>query len=251
MSSNHPPEPPLLPAELSAVTVHDPASEKQAGRPAAQGRGGRDVVPFTWSMEGSNGPKSGSMARPSQPPPLTPPTLIQGRGFPFQDRRLSGAVSVVGDLDQSFFDQPNPDYTSSSSSESTSSSTALDTKPATPVTPRRKSYTKVVPIGSPPGVVVTEGGLQDPYQALSSFSPSSFPSSGPILPLAPHASFEPPRPQEIGVKGEIISMTDDSGAGWKRHTRVYGGGVCLACLASGGHHEGGFYGENVRPEDRR
>lgn len=44
---------------------------------------------------------------------------------------------------------------------------------------------------------------------------------------------------------------DDSGAGWKRHTRVYGGGVCLACLASGGNHGGGFYGENVPLDQRR
>lgn len=37
--------------------------------------------------------------------------------------------------------------------------------------------------------------------------------------------------------------------GWKRHTRVYGGGICLACAeASGG---GGYYGARVRPEDKR
>jgi hypothetical protein len=51
------------------------------------------------------------------------------------------------------------------------------------------------------------------------------------------------------VQGEIISVVDDAGHGWKRHTRVYGGGVCLACLASGG--QGGFYGDRVPLEDRR
>lgn len=53
---------------------------------------------------------------------------------------------------------------------------------------------------------------------------------------------------QVDVHGQMISVTDDSGAGWKRHTRVYGGGVCLACAASGGG--GGFYGASVRPEDK-
>ena len=177
------------------------------------------------------------MSRPPRPPPLTPPALAMGN-FTFEERRLSTSVSVVGDVDVGFFDQPNPDYLSSSDS----SSTAPDTKQTTPATPRRKSYTKMLPISAPQ--VVTDVNMD--HHNLS-FSPSSFPSSSPILPLAPHASFEA---KEVDVKGEIISLTDESGAGWKRHTRVYGGGVCLACMANGGQH-GGFYGENVRPEDRR
>lgn len=61
----------------------------------------------------------------------------------------------------------------------------------------------------------------------------------------------PVSPREIEVHGEIISALDDDGAGWTRHTRVYGGGVCLACASSGGEGHGGFYGKNVPPEHMR
>ncbi|KAI1394451.1 uncharacterized protein F4822DRAFT_47929 [Hypoxylon trugodes] len=168
------------------------------------------------------------------PLPLTPPSLLAG-AFTFQDRRLSVAASSMGDLDSSFFHQPNPDYTLSPSSDSTS--TALPHSEDSTSIPRRRSYTKVLPLGP----AHTDSEHDGP-----SFPPSSFPSSSPILPLAPHESLES---REIDVKGEIISVMDDSGAGWKRHTRVYGGGVCLACLASGS--QGGFYGDNVPPEHRR
>ncbi|ROV96072.1 hypothetical protein VPNG_09143 [Cytospora leucostoma] len=50
------------------------------------------------------------------------------------------------------------------------------------------------------------------------------------------------------VQGGSNNSFDDSSTCWKRHTRVYGGGVCLACAAAGG---GGFYGARVRPEDKR
>ncbi|OTB00980.1 hypothetical protein M426DRAFT_26090 [Hypoxylon sp. CI-4A] len=175
-------------------------------------------------------------SRPPPPPPLTPPTLSAGV-YTFQDRRLSVAASSTGDLDSSFFQQPNPDYTLSPSSGSTS--TALPHDEDAPSIPRRRSYTKMLPLGPP---------NQGPENDEASFPPSSFPSSGPILPLAPHESLDSAH-REIDVKGEIISVMDDSGAGWKRHTRVYGGGVCLACLASGS--QGGFYGDNVPPEHRR
>lgn len=54
-------------------------------------------------------------------------------------------------------------------------------------------------------------------------------------------------------RGEIISVVDGAGHGWKRHTRVYGGGVCLACVAASGRdgEQGGFYGDKVPLEDRR
>ncbi|KAI0383398.1 hypothetical protein F5Y04DRAFT_33993 [Hypomontagnella monticulosa] len=171
---------------------------------------------------------------PPPPPPLTPPSLSTGV-FTFQDRRLSVAASSMGDLDTSFFHQPNPDYTLSPSSDSTS--TALPHGQDSPSIPRRRSYSKMLPLGP---------AHSDPDHDGTSFSPSSFPSSSPILPLAPHESLES---GEIDIRGEIISVMDDSGAGWKRHTRVYGGGVCLACLASGS--QGGFYGDNVPPEHRR
>ncbi|KAK6950597.1 hypothetical protein Daesc_007121 [Daldinia eschscholtzii] len=171
---------------------------------------------------------------PPPPPPLTPPTLLTGV-FSFQERRLSVAASTMGDLDTSFFNQPNPDYTLSHSPES--STTASAHNQDSPSIPRRRSYTKMLPLGA---------AHTDSEHDGASFSPSSFPSSSPILPLAPHESLDS---REIDVKGEIISVMDDSGAGWKRHTRVYGGGVCLACLASGG--QGGFYGDNVPLEHRR
>ena len=236
MSSNHPPDRTQLKAEQKSYATHDAVDEGRSRQlPDSGGKTENGGSPFTWGVGGS-GPGESTSWSP-RPPPLTPPTLATGN-FTFEDRRLSASVSAAGDLDVGFFDQPNPDYFSSSDS----SSTALDTKQTTPVTPRRKSYTKILPIDSPR--VVTDVELD--HHALS-FSPSSFPSSSPILPLAPHASFEP---KEVNVQGEIISLTDESGAGWKRHTRVYGGGACLACMANGGHH-GGFYGENVRPEDRR
>ncbi|KAI0179418.1 hypothetical protein GGR52DRAFT_305800 [Hypoxylon sp. FL1284] len=176
------------------------------------------------------------MSGPPPPLPLTPPTLLTGL-FSFQDRRLSTAMSTMGDLDTSFFSQPNPDYTLSHTPPSGSASTSLAHGHDSPSIPRRRSYAKMLPLGT---------GKTGSDHDGASFSPSSFPSSSPILPLAPHESLDD---REIDVRGEIISVTDDSGAGWKRHTRVYGGGVCLACLASGS--QGGFYGDNVPPEHRR
>lgn len=256
MSANHPPERPPLKTDFQAQLAHDATSED--GSKVDSDGTKEDCVAVSSPWHAREYGRGEAIYRPPPPPPLTPltPATLTRGNFPFENRRLSGAVSVVGDLDPSFFDQPNPDYMSSSDN---SSSTALDTTQTTTpaATPRRKSYTKVLPINSP-RVITDRGEIPDQYAPPPplSFSPSSFPSS-PILPLAPHVSFEqhqqqPPK-QEIDVKGEIISLTDDSGASWKRHTRVYGGGVCMACMASGGdnQHGGGFYGENVRPEDRR
>ncbi|KAI0853065.1 hypothetical protein F5Y00DRAFT_131273 [Daldinia vernicosa] len=199
------------------------------------------------SSEGHQGDMTASMSidagmplilksGPPPPPPLTPPTLLTGV-FSFQDRRLSIAASSMGDLDTSFFQQPNPDYTLSPSPPESSTTALAHGGQDSPSIPRRRSYTKMLPL-SP---AHTDSGHDE-----AAFSPSSFPSSSPILPLAPHESLDS---REIDVKGEIISVMDDSGAGWKRHTRVYGGGVCLACLASGS--QGGFYGDNVPLEHRR
>jgi hypothetical protein len=175
-------------------------------------------------------------SRPPPPPPLTPPTLSTTT-LTLEERRISAAVSVSGDIHSSFFHQPNPEYTSHSSS----SSSAAPPNTGSPSTPRRRSYAKTLPLGPPqPVSFLEEDG------SITPFSPSSFPSSSPILPLAPHDAFHT---NEVDVTGEIVSVMDDSEAGWKRHTRVYGGGVCLACLASNG--EGGFYGDRVRPEEKR
>ncbi|KAH6986245.1 hypothetical protein BKA56DRAFT_613627 [Ilyonectria sp. MPI-CAGE-AT-0026] len=168
------------------------------------------------------------MARPPPAPPLTPPELSTAV-FTFEDRPRPG--------DDSFMRQPNPDYMSSTTSS------VLPSSASSPAIPRRRSYNKTLPIGVP--VPQTSPGSSDP--ADLTFSPSSYPPTSPLLPPAPPTA----GPKEIDVKGEIIGVLNGGGAGWTRHTRVYGGGVCLACEASGGNHGGGFYGATVRPEEMR
>ncbi|ETS81160.1 hypothetical protein PFICI_06162 [Pestalotiopsis fici W106-1] len=178
------------------------------------------------------------LVRPPPSPPLTRPERSSEMDI-FQDRRMSSALSTAGDLENDSLYHASPQNVLAASS---SSSSAQATQDNAVIIPRRRSYTKVVPIGPPQPVSwLEEDGT------VVAFSPSSFPSSNPALPLAPHDSFHN---HGIEVKGEILSALDDSGAGWRRHTRVYGGGVCLACLASS-DREGGFYGDRVRPEERR
>ncbi|KAI6351913.1 hypothetical protein MCOR25_009676 [Pyricularia grisea] len=95
--------------------------------------------------------------------------------------------------------------------------------------------------------------------------PSSFPPTSPLLPPPPPGSdnyeFDLTSPaylhshmddaedhddDEVANEHDDMSQQDDVPI-WMRHTRSFGGGVCLACLANGG----GFYGENVPLEDRR
>ncbi|KAI9163000.1 hypothetical protein HJFPF1_04596 [Paramyrothecium foliicola] len=177
------------------------------------------------------------MTRPPPAPPLTPPELSNAV-FTFDDRPRSSG---------SFIHQPNPDYTSSSTTTSASQSNS-----ASPPTPRRRSYNKTLPIGVPMPLNLSS---PDSEPADLTFSPSSYPPTSPILPPPPPGSFGPEGEAKsargIDVRGEIISVLDGEGAGWTRHTRVYGGGVCLACAASGGDHSGGFYGATVRPEEMR
>ncbi|KAF4335889.1 hypothetical protein FBEOM_10263 [Fusarium beomiforme] len=168
------------------------------------------------------------MPRPPPAPPLTPPELSTAV-FTFDDRPRPG--------EDSFIRQPNPDYMSS-----TANAVLPDNSATTSVT-RRRSYNKTLPIGVP--VSQSLQGMSD--AADLTFSPSSYPPASPLLPPAPPNAGT----AEIGVQGEIIGVLDSEGAGWTRHTRVYGGGVCLACAASGGNHGGGFYGATVRPEEMR
>ena len=187
--------------------------------------------------------------RAARPPPLSPkvPLAVTTDAVRLEDRRLSSAVSTMGDVDLPFFQRQGLDCMSSPSS---SSSVALPTRHGSPLTPRRRSYTRTISLGaSRPGTPPAEL----PNTPHVTFAPSSFPPSSPYLPPAPHDGDDGDGdgfpPQVIDVHGEIISMDDSTGASWTRHTRVYGGGVCLACLASGG--EGGFYGPTVPLEDRR
>ncbi|KAH7118106.1 hypothetical protein B0J13DRAFT_630018 [Dactylonectria estremocensis] len=164
------------------------------------------------------------MSRPPPAPPLTPPELSTAV-FTFEARPRPG--------DDSFLRQPNPDYMLSNMSS------ALPSSASSPSIPRRRSYNKTLPIGVPGPQ--TSPRASDP--ADLTFSPSSYPPTSPLLPPAPPSAGA----TEIDVKGEIIGVLDGGGAGWTRHTRVYGSGVCLACEASGGNHGGGFYGATVRP----
>lgn len=195
-------------------------------------------------QEGPGAPKADTdelqdlTARPRPPMPLTPPVLST-TPFSLQDRRLSVAASTNGDFDPTLSYDSNSDINSPSSM----TTTVPNAKGSSPIS-LRKSYTKVLPLDPFQSSSPIEAETED---FSSAFAPSSFPSSSPILPLAPHAALDT---REIDVTGEIVSVVDDSGAGWKRHTRVYGGGVCLACMASGDSH-GGFYGENVPLDQRR
>ncbi|KAF2963019.1 hypothetical protein GQX73_g10554 [Xylaria multiplex] len=190
------------------------------------------------TLKGSTDELRNLKARPPPAMPLTQPVLSTPF-FSLQDRRLSVAASTHNDFD------PTLPYGASSDFNSPGSTTTIipDSRPSSSIS-LRKSYTKILPIDPLQPSSSTGAELDD---TSSAFAPSSFPSSSPILPIAPHAALHS---KEIDVTGEIISVMDDSGAGWKRHTRVYGGGVCLACLASGGH-DGGFYGENVPLDQRR
>lgn len=174
------------------------------------------------------------LTRPPPAPPLTPPELSTTL-FAFQDRPQSR---------DSFHLQENPDYMSVTTAESPDSETYATSSS----TMRRRSYTKTIPLDIPaprrPSTTVAEAAIMGPS--------ASYPPTSALLPPAP-PSHQPGEDQvastrEIEVRGEVVSLMDDQGTGWMRHTRVYGGGVCLACAASGGTH-GGFYGANVSPEE--
>ncbi|UNI20937.1 hypothetical protein JDV02_006983 [Purpureocillium takamizusanense] len=190
-----------------------------------------------WRGGGASALSRQFVSRLPPAPPLTPP-------------ELSTAVFTLRDAPHqtdSFIHQPNPDYMSSTSFVSSQTG-----GPASPTIPRRRSYNRTVPIGIP---MPQGSSLSDADSVDLAFSPSSYPPTSPLLPPPPPSvsrvdNPHPQGPREVGVKGEIISVLDGEGAGWTRHTRVYGGGVCLACAASGDGH-GGFYGATVTPEEMR
>lgn len=147
------------------------------------------------------------MARPPPAAPLTPPPPTQV---------FTPEHSALG---ATLIHQPNPDYLSTNPTPPTSSDPALPQTQSSPLT---------IPAHSR-----SSSSEADP-------SPHSFPSPTPFLPPAMEDAGK-----GVDVKGEVVSVTDGFGTGWTRHTRVYGGGVCLACAASGE----GFYGATaLRPE---
>ena len=198
-------------------------------------------------------------SRPPALPPLTPP-MPAGIGFPYEDRRHSFALSIPAELDTSFLHQANPDYAGPSTSTEIYSSSPLSAT----ATPRRRSYAKSVAVGIPIPTTTSASSSAETMTSGETFSPSSYPPTSPLLPPPPPGQDFPyeyefvggpggpgilSSVQEIDIHGEILSVMDDAGHGWKRHTRVYGGGICLACAAAG--EEGGFYGDKVPLEDRR
>lgn len=175
----------------------------------------------------------GLMSRPPPAPPLTPPELS-----------TSVFTFTRGAHDQdSFMHQPNPDYMSSTESPTSQNS------PSSPPGARRTSYTRLIHSG--PSITQSSSPTEQDSGDVS--LSTSYPPTTSLLPPAPpglqEAEDESRQTRQIEVQGEIISVLDGEGAGWTRHTRVYGGGVCLACAASGGNHGGGFYGANVSPEE--
>ena len=126
---------------------------------------GDDSVVYGSGIAGELAKARHLRARPP-PPPLTPPELSTAV-FTFEDRRRSYAASAH-ELDTGFFDQPNPDYTSSTSTAVASHDATDATSPSLA---RRRSYTKTLPISVPP----TASSSADSDAADLVFSPSSYP----------------------------------------------------------------------------
>lgn len=169
---------------------------------------------------------------------------------PFTPPELSSSVFTLDERPydpDSFIHQPNPDYMSSTST----SAFQADNDESSSI-PRRRSYTKTIPVGVP---VPRSGQPSEAESTDFAFLSNPYPQTSQRLPLAPPvgqgSDDDAKAPRNVNVQGEIISALDRDGAGWTRHTRVYGGGACLACAAAGGGHGGGFYGATVTPEEMR
>ncbi|KAI0388948.1 hypothetical protein F5Y17DRAFT_165755 [Xylariaceae sp. FL0594] len=182
----------------------------------------------------------------SQPLPHTPPESSIAP-YSFEDRRLSTAASSSGDFERGVTYRWNSEPSmadvtvSMAGPNQVSSPTFLQT-----------SYGDLLPLDDmQAGTSMRTEGLEGHHSSAFSFSPSSYPSSNHILPIAPSESFEP---RDSGVTGDMVS-SDPHGNNelWGGHTRVYGGGICLACQAAkaAGGEDGGYYGENVPLDQRR
>lgn len=202
-------------------TTNDQEAVVPGGRQPSSGvalAGGGD-----WKCGGSDSVPRPFVSRLPPAPHLTPP-------------ELSPAIFSIEDAlhrQDSFIHQPNPDYMASTSP-------FAQTGSEHPSRPRRRSYTRTIPIGIPaPRQASCEADSADLL-----FSPSSYPPASPLLPPPPPpGACRPdggrgPTRRGVDVKGEIISALD-------------GGGPCLACAASGGQHGGGFYGATVALEEMR
>ncbi|PHH82128.1 hypothetical protein CDD82_6886 [Ophiocordyceps australis] len=177
---------------------------------------------------------------------LSPQLIISRRppAPPLTAPELSSAVFTIDTTphqQDSFMHQPNPDYLSSTADLFPQADVALS-----PPRARRRSYARTLSLG---GSAPQESTAAAPDTTAD---PTSVPNANPLTNLSRRNSrgdfSTRPSRRDVDVRGEIISVLNDEGAGWTRHTRVYGRGVCLACAASGGGGEG-FYGTTVTPEE--
>ncbi|OAA65842.1 hypothetical protein SPI_02629 [Niveomyces insectorum RCEF 264] len=223
-------------------------------------------------------PASSSISSSSSSSSSTTLLLAVGPGTAPDRPSLAGPAHVA------FMHQPNPDYTTDTAPVdaahgSFSSSSAASLGAAAPqhsdagATPRTS-----LPVFSSPGAssAASSETTVTTQSCDSSASPYAFsypPAPGPGLPSSPLAAAEeddedgtaaeaataavvPPFDaaeiaRGVGIRGDVISLLDDDGAVWRRHTRVYGGGVCLACLEAESRGGGrGSYGDSVPLEER-
>ncbi|KEY70800.1 hypothetical protein S7711_10042 [Stachybotrys chartarum IBT 7711] len=149
----------------------------------------------------------------------------QGRPKGITGSSLKGQRDVFVDTDPTAKKRPSIDLAWKRIEEESARQLSQSSL-VSPPTPRRRSYNKILPMGIAPTRNSSISGMEP---ADLTFSPSSYPTTSSLLPPAP--------------------PMDNNGAGWEGHTRVYGGGVCLARVASGTGHGGGFYGATVSPEE--
>jgi hypothetical protein len=234
-----------LQAPLTTSRLHGCTYQSYAVPPGTMNEKDTEQPPLVpgsprFNTGGADGMLRQLITRPPPAPPLTPPEL-SSTVYAFEHRPQS---------QDSLIHQPNPDYTSLSTSSLASQADEV----ATSAQPKRLYYQRTIPLGVP---VTRQSSASESDLYLS---PSSYPPSSPLLPPAPPANFaahpgtdEPgPTRHDIQVHGEIVGVLDGQGVGWTRHTRVYGGGPCMACASAGrAHGEGGFYGPNVMPEEMR
>ena len=115
------------------------------------------------------------------------------------------------------FSSPSAPY-----SQSTSFSEAQE-QPTVEGTTRRRSYTKTLSLPLP-NQAIAHPSAQTMYPASTSRAApegSDQPEGAPLYYTASDSMIE------VEVQGEIIVAE-----GWRRHTRVFGGGVCKACEES-------------------
>lgn len=153
----------------------------------------------------------------------------------------------ITDDEHVLYGTTGPSPSSSSLSNSAASShrpILLCSKPAQMCTlPSAASYPSASPMLPPPPSTLDQGLPVDPSMIM-------FPGPGAVVDggirIVP-AIGQNHQHQHHNWNQTSVQESDNS-MDWRRHTRVHGGGVCMACATA---EDGGFYGPRVRPEDRR